>query len=137
MQPATTGRREGLMRRQRAVDQLSELPEVVEASSVQAKDLNGRRNLIVHGEVLGDGEIQGSVFLGPESRWAGNLTADLVVIKGRFEGNVKARHKVEVRGMAHVHGNLDAPVIAVAKGAHIDGDYAPHSCVIYFEERRG
>ncbi|MHB1528470.1 MAG: bactofilin family protein [Acidiferrobacteraceae bacterium] len=125
------------MRRQRAVDQLSELPEVVEASSVQAKDLCGRRNLIVHGEVLGDGQVEGSVFLGPTSRWAGNLSADLVVIKGRFEGNVKARHKIEVRGTASIHGNLEAPVIAVAKGALIDGDYAPNSCVIYFEERRG
>ena len=124
------------MQRQRAVDHLEELPEVIEDHLVDAHAVSGRGNWIVHGEVVGDSEVQGAVFLGQASRWTGDLTADLIVIKGRFDGNLTAHQKVEVRSTADIHGNVAGALVAIAKGARIAGHVAPSSCVVYFEERR-
>lgn len=125
------------MPRQRTVDQLHEPPEVVQPALIEAKDLHGFRNIIVHGEVVGDGEVQGAVFLGPQGYWRGDLTAEIVVIKGRLEGNVVAHQKLEVRPTAQIRGTLTSPLVAIGKGARIEGDIMPPSCVIHFEERRG
>lgn len=124
------------MPRQRTVDQLCEPPDVIQPGSIEAKDLSGVRNIIVHGEVLGDAEIHGAVFLGPGACWRGDLIAEIVVIKGRFEGNVVAHQKLEVRPTAEIRGNLTGPLVAIGKGARIEGDILPPSCVVHFEERR-
>ena len=91
---------------------------------------------LVHGEVQGDREIQGVLLLAADCRWTGNITADVLVVKGSVEGNLTARSKLELRDSARVSGKLSAPIIAIASLATVNGLIDEDAYVMRFEERR-
>jgi len=90
----------------------------------------------VHGRVQGDGQIDGVLMIGPECLWVGSVEADVVVVKGRVEGNIHARFKLEVRPSARIKGDLSSPLIAIAEGAVVQGKISSDSIVTRFTERR-
>ena len=124
------------MTKKRTLDQLNKLPTTLNHSVVFQGKLQGMDNFIVHGEVIGDSDVQGTIMLGPDSHWKGNVTADVVVIRGAVEGNVTARVKLEVRDTGRVAGDVFGPLITIAEGAKIKGRLPLDSHVTRFVERR-
>lgn len=124
------------MTKNRTLDQLNKVPTTLSHSVVFQGKLQGMDNFIVHGEVIGDSDVQGTIMLGPDSRWKGNVTADVVVIRGAVEGNVTARVKLEVRDTGRVAGDVFGPLITIAEGAKINGRLPLDSHVTRFVERR-
>ena len=49
------------------------------------------------------------------------MTADVIVVEGRVEGDLKAQVSIAVRPKANVRGNLEAPVVNIAEGAKFNG----------------
>jgi len=103
---------------------------------VHVGTLAGPENYVVHGKVQGDSDIDGALMIGPDCLWVGNITADTVIVKGRVEGDVYARFKLEVRPSARIKGNLSSPVIAIAEGAVVHGNISPDSLLTRYTERR-
>lgn len=124
------------MSKNRTLDHLEKVPTILSRDVVFTGHLEGMDNYIVHGEVVGDSDVNGAIMLGPQSRWKGNVTADVVVIRGAVEGNVTARVKLEVRDTAQVAGDVFGPIIAIAEGARINGRLPADSCITRFTERR-
>ena len=124
------------MAKNRTLDQLEKIPTTLNRDVVFTGHLEGMDNYIVHGEVVGDSDVHGAIMLGPQSRWKGNVTADVVVIRGAVEGNVTARVKLEVRDTGQVAGDIFGPMIAIAEGARISGRLPVDSCITRFTERR-
>jgi len=124
------------MTKRRSLDQLEKLPTILSRNSVHMGGIDGTSDYVVHGHVEGDGEIDGAVLIGPDGLWVGNITADTVVVKGRVDGNIHARFKLELRPSARVKGNLTSPLIAIAEGAVVQGKVSPDSILTRFRERR-
>jgi len=124
------------MSKRRSLDNLDKFPTTVGREAVHVGLFAGRDNYVVHGQVHGDSDIEGALMIGPDGLWVGNITADVVVVKGRVEGNIQARFKLEVRPSARIKGNLSGPLIAVAEGAVVQGRVSADSIVTRFTDRR-
>lgn len=124
------------MAKNRTLDHLDKIPTILNRDVVFTGHLEDMDNYIVHGEVVGDSDVHGAIMLGPQGRWKGNVTADVVIIRGAVDGNVTARVKLEVRDTGQVAGNVFGPLIAIAEGARIDGRVQADSCITRFTERR-
>lgn len=102
-------------------------------------EIRGKEGCRVEGQVIGLGDFEGTVILAPESRWQGEITADIIQIAGHFEGKIEARIKLELLSTARVTGDLNSPLIAIAEGANIEGtiNRARKPQVTRYRERRG
>src|SRR4030065_11285 len=124
------------MTKRRVLDGLRQLPSTIARDQAFIGNLQGKENFLVQGEVRGNCDVEGAVMLAQGCRWQGNVVADTVVIRGRVQGNVTARFKLELRATAQVSGNVSSPLIAVAEGAVVQGKVSRDSMVTRFKERR-
>lgn len=101
---------------------------------VNVERVNFGKSVIVRGEVTGsedlviDGQVDGTIQLddhvltiGPHGRVHATVTAKAVIVLGRVQGNVTARERIEIRQHGAVDGDLTAPRVAIADGAHFRG----------------
>jgi cytoskeletal protein CcmA (bactofilin family) len=51
-----------------------------------------------------------------------NISGQVVVIRGKVEGNVTAKEKVELAAPARLIGNVESPRLVVTEGVVFDGD---------------
>ncbi|MEM8982072.1 MAG: polymer-forming cytoskeletal protein [Pseudomonadota bacterium] len=85
-------------------------------------DISGSRDLEIHGEVVGDSNINASVIIAPDGMWRGNLTARDVVVAGRIVGAVRASGNIEIEASARIEGTVTGGAISVQPGAIVDGE---------------
>ncbi len=85
-------------------------------------NISGEGSYIFCGEIDGDCNIDGPVTIAEGSRWKGSVRATDIVLAGTVEGNVTAKHRVEITGTAHITGSLRGSSIIVAEGAVIEGE---------------
>jgi cytoskeletal protein CcmA (bactofilin family) len=60
--------------------------------------------------------------IGPNGRITAEVFAKSVVILGAVVGNVTATEKVNIRESGSVDGDITAPRVAIAEGAHFRGN---------------
>jgi len=76
----------------------------------------------IDGIVDGEIQCQGALTIGESAEIKARITAELVVVHGKVEGNVSAKEKIELIAPARLIGNIDTPRLIIAEGAVIDGD---------------
>jgi cytoskeletal protein CcmA (bactofilin family) len=71
-----------------------------------------------------DGEIQchGTLTIGERAEVRAKISGEIVVIRGRVEGNVVAKEKLELIAPARLCGDVDTPRLIVTEGVIFDGD---------------
>jgi cytoskeletal protein CcmA (bactofilin family) len=85
-------------------------------------ELNGSEDLTIEGQVEGKIELRQNVLtIGPNARIKAQVFAKSVVILGEITGNVSATDKVDIRDNGSVDGDIAAPRVAIAEGAHFRG----------------
>jgi cytoskeletal protein CcmA (bactofilin family) len=85
-------------------------------------ELNGSEDLTIEGQVEGKIELRQNVLtIGPNARIKAQVFAKAVVILGEVTGNVSASEKVDIRDNGSVDGDIAAPRVAIAEGAHFRG----------------
>jgi len=93
-------------------------------------ELNGSEDLTVEGSVEGKIELKQHVLtIGPNGRIKAEVFAKAVIVLGEVAGNITASEKVDIRDNGKVDGNIVAPRVAIAEGAHFRGsvDMQPKS----------
>jgi cytoskeletal protein CcmA (bactofilin family) len=93
-------------------------------------ELNGSEDLTVEGSVEGKIELKQHVLtIGPNGRIKAEVFAKAVIVLGEVAGNITASEKVDIRDNGKVDGNIVAPRVAIAEGAHFRGsvDMQPRS----------
>jgi cytoskeletal protein CcmA (bactofilin family) len=120
----------------RILDRLRQVPKMVNRGQKFIGVIKGAENYLVKGQVEGRSDLRGVLMLSEGALWQGDITADIVVIRGTVVGNILARHKIEISGSARISGKVESPLIAVAKGALIKGGTEEGSLITNFEERR-
>jgi cytoskeletal protein CcmA (bactofilin family) len=83
--------------------------------------------LTFHGPARIDGTVEGEVLchgtltVGEEAEVKAKISADVVVVRGRVEGDVKAKERVELEGPARLFGNIAAPRLIVTEHVVFEG----------------
>lgn len=88
--------------------------------------------LLIKGEVRGtedlyiDGEVQGTIHLtngrvtvGPHGKISANVDAREVIVRGKVNGSLRGRDRVEIGSTGEVHGDIATSRIAIGEGAQI------------------
>ena len=85
-------------------------------------ELSGSEDLTIEGQVEGKIELRQNVLtIGPNGRIKAQVFAKSVVVLGEVTGNVTASEKVDIRDNGSVDGDIAAPRVAIAEGAHFRG----------------
>ena len=85
-------------------------------------ELNGSEDLTIEGQVEGKIELREHVLtIGPNGKIKAELFAKAIVVLGEVIGNVSATEKVDIRENGSVEGDITAPRVAIAEGAHFRG----------------
>jgi cytoskeletal protein CcmA (bactofilin family) len=85
-------------------------------------ELSGSEDLTIEGHVEGKIELRQNVLtIGPNGRIKAQVFAKAVIIQGEVTGNVTASEKVDIRDNGSVDGDIAAPRVAIAEGAHFRG----------------
>jgi cytoskeletal protein CcmA (bactofilin family) len=85
-------------------------------------ELMGSEDLTIEGHVEGTIQLRDHVLtIGPNGRIKAQVFAKSVIVLGEVHGNVSASDKVDIRENGSVDGDLIAPRVAIAEGAHFRG----------------
>lgn len=123
----------------RKTDQLAEPSTNLAPGIFFEGQLEGSGHFLVQGEVVGDGQVRGTVTLAAGAYWKGNLTADCVILSGKLEGNLVAYEKVDLTATAQITGVMTTPSVFIAEGAVVEARISrPRKTqVTRYNERRG
>jgi len=85
-------------------------------------ELSGSEDLTIEGQVEGKIELrQNLLTIGPNAKIKAQVFAKTVVVEGQVHGNISAGERIDIRDKGVVEGNLAAPRVAIADGAHFRG----------------
>lgn len=76
----------------------------------------------IDGVVDGEIQCQGILTIGEGAEVRAKISGQAVVIRGKVEGNVTAKEKVELTGPARLIGNIDTTRLIIAEGVVFEGD---------------
>ena len=85
-------------------------------------ELSGSEDLTIEGEVDGQIELREHVLtIGPNGKIKAQVFAKSVIVMGHVAGNISASDKINIRESGSVEGDISAPTVAIAEGAHFRG----------------
>jgi cytoskeletal protein CcmA (bactofilin family) len=85
-------------------------------------DLSGSEDLTIEGQVEGKIELRQNVLtIGANGKIKASIFAKAVIVQGEVTGDITASERVDIRDAGSVDGDLSAPRIAIADGAHFRG----------------
>ena len=92
------------------------------AKNVLAADVEIKGNLKFSGELTFDGKLDGEVQtdgilnLGDSAVVNGNVTAQSVVVRGKMNGNITAKEKIEIKAKSELFGDIRASKLVIEEG---------------------
>ena len=91
-------------------------------SVVVKGELSGSEDLLIEGYVEGKIELRQNILtIGPNGKIKAEVNAKIIVIQGEVHGNITATERVDIRDNGSVDGDVSAPRVAIADGAHFRG----------------
>ena len=85
-------------------------------------NLSASEDLFVEGTVDGKIELRDHVLtIGPNAKIKAEVHAKTVIVRGEVVGNITASEKLDIRDSGSVDGDISAPLVAIAEGAHLRG----------------
>ena len=94
----------------------------IDGSLVIRGSLTCSEDLIIEGQVAGQIDLPDHhLTTGPESRIHAAIRAREVVIQGEVSGDISASTKVELTATSRMDGDIVAPLLRIAYGAHLKG----------------
>ncbi|MFO1477478.1 MAG: polymer-forming cytoskeletal protein [Verrucomicrobiota bacterium] len=90
-------------------------------------DVEIKGNLRFAGELVFEGKLEGDIVsegllqLGDSAVINGNITVQSVVVRGKVNGNVTAKEKIELKTHAEMFGDIRAAKLAVEEGVTFVG----------------
>jgi len=85
-------------------------------------ELSGSEDLTIEGQVDGKIELQDHVLtVGSNGNIKAQVVAKSIVVLGQVAGNLTATEKVDIKENGSVEGDIVAPRVAIADGAHFRG----------------
>jgi cytoskeletal protein CcmA (bactofilin family) len=76
----------------------------------------------IDGVVDGEVHCQSTLTIGEGAEVRAKITGQVVVIRGKVEGNVTAKERLELAAPARLIGNIETPKLVITEGVVFDGD---------------
>jgi cytoskeletal protein CcmA (bactofilin family) len=76
----------------------------------------------IDGTVDGEIQCQDTLTIGEGAEIRAKISGKVVIIRGKVEGNVTAKEKLELAAPARLIGNVDTPRLQVTEGVVFDGN---------------
>ena len=73
------------------------------------------------GKLDGDINSEGSLHLGDNAVVKGNINVNTVVVRGKINGNVIAREKIDIKAKTEMFGDIRAPKLVIEEGVTFVG----------------
>lgn len=95
--------------------------------NVLGSDVEIKGNIKFTGELTFDGKLEGEVqtegtlHLGEGAVIKGNITAQSVTVRGKINGNITAREKIDIKAKAELFGDIRAARLAIEEGVTFVG----------------
>ena len=92
------------------------------SKNVLASDVEIKGNLKFSGELTFDGKLDGEVQtdgvlnLGDSAIINGNVSAQSVVVRGKMNGNINAKEKIEIKAKTELFGDIRASKLVIEEG---------------------
>jgi cytoskeletal protein CcmA (bactofilin family) len=77
--------------------------------------------LTFDGKLDGDINSDGTLSLGDNAVVKGNINVNSVVLRGKVNGNVSAREKIEIKAKTEMFGDIKAPKLVIEEGVTFVG----------------
>jgi len=91
-------------------------------SDVEIKgNLKFTGELTLEGKLEGDVQTDGLLNLGDSAVVNGNINAQSVVVRGKINGNINAKEKIEIKAKAELFGDIRATKLIVEEGVTFVG----------------
>ena len=97
------------------------------SKNVLNSDVEIKGNLKFTGELTLEGKLEGEVQtdgllnLGDSAVVNGNINAQSVVVRGKINGNIYAKEKIEIKAKAELFGDIRATKLVVEEGVTFVG----------------
>lgn len=97
------------------------------AKNVLSSDVELKGNLKFSGELAFEGKLDGEIqtdgilTLGDSAVINGNISAQSVVVRGKVNGNITAKEKIEIKSKAELFGDIRAAKLVMEEGATFVG----------------
>jgi cytoskeletal protein CcmA (bactofilin family) len=91
-------------------------------SEVEIKgNLKFAGELAFEGKLDGDIQTEGVLTLGDSAVINGNISAQCVVVRGKVNGNINAKEKIEIKAKAELFGDIRASKLVIEEGVTFVG----------------
>jgi cytoskeletal protein CcmA (bactofilin family) len=77
--------------------------------------------LTFDGKLDGDIQSDGSLTLGDNAVVKGNMNVSTVVVRGKVNGNISAKEKIDIKTKAELFGDIRAPKLVIEEGVTFVG----------------
>jgi len=77
--------------------------------------------LLFGGKLEGDITSDGALTLSDEAVIKGNLSVGSVVLRGKINGNIVAKERIEIKAKTELFGDIRAPKLAIEEGVTFVG----------------
>jgi cytoskeletal protein CcmA (bactofilin family) len=100
---------------------------VTNSKNVLSSDVEIKGTLKFAGELTFDGKLDGDITsdgilnLSDNAVIKGNLDVSSVVLRGKINGNVTAREKIEIKAKTELFGDIRAPKLVIEEGVTFVG----------------
>jgi cytoskeletal protein CcmA (bactofilin family) len=102
-------------------------PSNNDSKNVLNSDVELKGTLKFSGELVFDGKLDGDInsdgtlSLGDNAVVKGNITVNSVILRGKINGNVVAREKIDIKTKTELFGDIRAPKLAMEEGVTFVG----------------
>lgn len=92
------------------------------AKNALSSEVKIKGNLEFTGELAFDGKLdgeissEGTLLLGDSAVINGNLNVGSVVVRGKVNGNITAKDKIEIKAKTELFGDVKAPKLVIEEG---------------------
>jgi len=97
------------------------------SKNVLNSDVELKGTLKFSGELAFDGKLDGEIssdsalHLGDNAIIKGNINVNTVVVRGKINGNVTAREKIDIKSKTELFGDIRAPKLVIEEGVTFVG----------------
>jgi len=97
------------------------------SKNVLSSDVEIKGNLKFSGELTLEGKLEGEInsdgilHLGETGTINGNLNVSSIIVRGKINGNVVAKEKIEIKSKAEVFGDIRAAKLVIEEGVTFVG----------------
>jgi cytoskeletal protein CcmA (bactofilin family) len=97
------------------------------SKNVLAADVEIKGSLKFTGELTFEGKLEGEILsdgvlnLGDSAVINGNINAQSVVVRGKINGNIVAKEKIDIKSKSEMFGDIRAAKLAIEEGVTFVG----------------